>query len=281
MPCFVVSPWTVGGFVASEQFDHTSTLQFLERLTGVQETNISAWRRQTFGDLTSALGFSNGKPTTFPPHLPQTIGEFWEAEKEVADAAARHDPRRRPDPAGAGDAAPRSALEPQSRRRREAAAGRALPGTTSRYIENRTTHAADFQHGGSDKVYLSKIAAVEHRDVMAGTAGADLCLRARDRRRQRRDRRHLGPTRCRGDHEWDDEPVWGGRHPGRQRGMGDGVRHEYRVRDPRRNEQDRRHDRRRIYPHGIAITPDGTNAYVANTGPNTGPGGSETVSVST
>jgi phospholipase C len=33
------------------------------------------------------------------------------------------------------------------------------------------------------------------------------------------------------------------------------------------------------YPHGVAITPDGKRAYVANTGPNTGRGGSETVSV--
>ena len=42
----------------------------------------------------------------------------------------------------------------------------ALPGTTSRYIENRTTHAADFKAGGSDRVYLAKIAAVEGRDVI-------------------------------------------------------------------------------------------------------------------
>ncbi len=34
-----------------------------------------------------------------------------------------------------------------------------------------------------------------------------------------------------------------------------------------------------VYPHGIAITPDGKTAYVANTGPNTGRGGSQTVSV--
>jgi phospholipase C len=34
-----------------------------------------------------------------------------------------------------------------------------------------------------------------------------------------------------------------------------------------------------IYPHGIVTTPDGSSAYVANTGPNTGPGGSRTVSV--
>ena len=82
-PAFIVSPWTVGGFVATEQFDHTSVLQFLESFTGIEEPNITDWRRQTFGDLTSALGFSGGKSTTFPHTLPNTIGEFWQAENEV------------------------------------------------------------------------------------------------------------------------------------------------------------------------------------------------------
>ena len=40
VPCFVISPWSVGGFVATENFDHTSVLRFLERLTGVIETNV-------------------------------------------------------------------------------------------------------------------------------------------------------------------------------------------------------------------------------------------------
>ena len=31
-----ISPWSVGGYVATEQFDHTSVLQFLEKLTGVR-----------------------------------------------------------------------------------------------------------------------------------------------------------------------------------------------------------------------------------------------------
>ena len=35
-------------------FDHTSVLQFLEKVTGVKEPNISAWRRSISGDLTSA-----------------------------------------------------------------------------------------------------------------------------------------------------------------------------------------------------------------------------------
>jgi phospholipase C len=55
VPCIVISPWTVGGYVCSDPFDHTSVLQFVETITGIRETNISAWRRQTFGDLTSAF----------------------------------------------------------------------------------------------------------------------------------------------------------------------------------------------------------------------------------
>ena len=41
VPCIIVSPWTIGGYVNSEVSDHTSQLKFLERITGVQETNIS------------------------------------------------------------------------------------------------------------------------------------------------------------------------------------------------------------------------------------------------
>jgi phospholipase C len=34
VPAIIVSPWTVGGWVASEAFEHTSALRFLERFTG-------------------------------------------------------------------------------------------------------------------------------------------------------------------------------------------------------------------------------------------------------
>src|SRR5271163_1371165 len=57
VPCIIVSPWTAGGWVSSEPFDHTSVLQFLEIFTGVREPNISDWRRRTFGDLMSAFRF--------------------------------------------------------------------------------------------------------------------------------------------------------------------------------------------------------------------------------
>ena len=55
VPCILVSPWTAGGWVCSAPFDHSSVLRFLERFTGVREPNISAWRRRTFGDLSSGF----------------------------------------------------------------------------------------------------------------------------------------------------------------------------------------------------------------------------------
>jgi len=70
VPCIIVSPWTAGGWVCSEPFDHTSPLRFLEKVTGVREENISDWRRKTFGDLTSAFRFGKGKAA--PPALPDT-----------------------------------------------------------------------------------------------------------------------------------------------------------------------------------------------------------------
>jgi len=72
VPCIIVSPWTAGGWVCSQTFDHTSVLQFLESLTGVRETNITDWRRKTFGDLTAAFRF--GGELAKPPVLADTEG---------------------------------------------------------------------------------------------------------------------------------------------------------------------------------------------------------------
>jgi phospholipase C len=57
VPMIVVSPWTKGGFVNSQVFDHTSVIQFLDARFGVQEPNISPWRRTVTGDLTSVFDF--------------------------------------------------------------------------------------------------------------------------------------------------------------------------------------------------------------------------------
>ena len=61
VPLVVASPWSRGGYVCSEVFDHTSILRLLERWlthkTGkpVRETNITPWRRSVCGDLSSAF----------------------------------------------------------------------------------------------------------------------------------------------------------------------------------------------------------------------------------
>jgi phospholipase C len=57
VPAIIVSPWSRGGWVCSELFDHTSTLRFLEKRFGIREENISDWRRSVCGDLTSAFDF--------------------------------------------------------------------------------------------------------------------------------------------------------------------------------------------------------------------------------
>jgi phospholipase C len=81
VPCIIVSPWTQGGWVASETFDHTSSLRFLELLTGVTIPNITPWRRAAFGNLASAFGFAQ-----FPsavPRLPGTKGQLAQAVYNV------------------------------------------------------------------------------------------------------------------------------------------------------------------------------------------------------
>ncbi|MHA3702968.1 phosphocholine-specific phospholipase C [Jatrophihabitans sp. YIM 134969] len=70
VPMIAISPWSTGGWVCSETFDHTSVLRFTEKRFGVAESNISAWRRTVCGDLTSAFDFA--KTTTSVPTLPRT-----------------------------------------------------------------------------------------------------------------------------------------------------------------------------------------------------------------
>jgi phospholipase C len=91
VPCTIVSPWTVGGYVATDTFDHTSLIQFLEKRFGVTEPNISAWRRATCGDLTSAFQFSTS--AAFPSGntaltVPSTTVTLLSAQKEIADNPA-------------------------------------------------------------------------------------------------------------------------------------------------------------------------------------------------
>jgi phospholipase C len=61
VPMIIASPWTRGGCVCSQVFDHTSVLRFLETFLThkvgrpIVEPNITRWRRTICGDLTSAF----------------------------------------------------------------------------------------------------------------------------------------------------------------------------------------------------------------------------------
>ena len=79
VPMYVISPFSRGGFVNSEVFDHTSVIRFLEKRFDVMEPNISAWRRSVCGDLTSCFDFKS--PNAALAVLPATLERAGEAAK--------------------------------------------------------------------------------------------------------------------------------------------------------------------------------------------------------
>jgi phospholipase C len=86
VPMMMVSPWSKGGYVCSQVFDHTSVIRFIEARFGVMEPNISPWRRAVCGDLTTAFDFS--RHNAHPPRLPDTAGYRAKADAEVATLPA-------------------------------------------------------------------------------------------------------------------------------------------------------------------------------------------------
>ncbi len=73
VPMYVVSPWSKGGWVTSQVFDHTSMGMFLEKRFGINVSSISPWHRAVCGDLTSAFDFTrHGNAAT--TQLPDTSG---------------------------------------------------------------------------------------------------------------------------------------------------------------------------------------------------------------
>ena len=104
VPMLVVSPWSKGGFVNSQLFDHTSVIRFLEARFGVMEPQISPWRRAVCGDLTSVFDFKT--PNRAPTPLPDASALPAKAEKakalpfpkapEAAQAHPRQEPGQRP-----------------------------------------------------------------------------------------------------------------------------------------------------------------------------------------
>jgi phospholipase C len=78
VPALVVSPFSAGGWVCPDVFDHVSTLKFIEKvflpagtLLGDDGLDVSPWRYEAVGDLTSALpGLAS--PVTAVAPLPPT-----------------------------------------------------------------------------------------------------------------------------------------------------------------------------------------------------------------
>jgi phospholipase C len=87
VPMLVVSPWTRGGWVNSQLFDHTSVIRFLELRFGVVEPQISPWRRAVCGDLASVFDFAQGNAN--PPSLPATINAIADTDQ----SCTRHYPK--------------------------------------------------------------------------------------------------------------------------------------------------------------------------------------------
>ncbi|WP_022975198.1 phosphocholine-specific phospholipase C [Nevskia ramosa] len=66
VPMTVISPWSRGGWVCSETYDHTSIIRFLEARFGVEEPNISPRRRAICGDLTRCFNFATPNDSALP-----------------------------------------------------------------------------------------------------------------------------------------------------------------------------------------------------------------------
>ena len=272
VPCIIVSPWTQGGFVASEPFDHTSVLRLLERITGVRETNITDWRRQTFGDLTSALGFPVSRPF---PALPATKPEVWQAEHEVATLpkatfpGADQTPPHQETVAAASAAAAPAAVS-------DATTG-ALPGARfygrSRVVENATTARGDFPQGTGGTNFPGLQDAVADAGPTTGTHVYAATIVSYSIVVVDPASHKLVASIDAGTNPYGITRAAGGKLYVSNSGASDvsvfntgtgKITGSITV---------------GLFPHGIATSPDGRNVYVANTGPDTGPGGSQSLSV--
>jgi phospholipase C len=76
VPMLICSPWTTGGYVDSNVYDHTSMLQFLAEWTGAAKPgNVTPWRSSVVGNLTAAFDFANPN-FTIPTNIP-TLAQTW------------------------------------------------------------------------------------------------------------------------------------------------------------------------------------------------------------
>jgi phospholipase C len=104
VPMLICSPWTRGGYVDSNVYDHTSMLRFLAAWTGVKPANVTPWRASVTGDLTTAFDFRHpdfSVPRNIPTldqtwALTQLTGGSTEPPAEGAQKMPKQEPGTRP-----------------------------------------------------------------------------------------------------------------------------------------------------------------------------------------
>lgn len=102
VPMLVISPWSKGGWVNSQVFDHTSIIRFIEARFGVLEPNISPWRRAVCGDLVSAFDFAHPNPvvsvlTSTAGYVPPTTNPgSYQSQPPAVQTLPRQETGQRP-----------------------------------------------------------------------------------------------------------------------------------------------------------------------------------------
>lgn len=103
VPLLVISPWSAGGRVCSEVFDHTSFISFLdtwiekrfaakgEYFKGPSLPNVSSWRRAVAGDLTSIFDFNREATGTIDALINKALPVKILTDSEKANAKKKAD----------------------------------------------------------------------------------------------------------------------------------------------------------------------------------------------
>ena len=95
VPMIIASPWSKGGFVNSQIFDHSSSLMFLEKFLSkksgkeIRSKQIGDWRRAVCGDLSSAFRPAGDEPVPTPAALQRSkvVTGIQNARNKPAQAA--------------------------------------------------------------------------------------------------------------------------------------------------------------------------------------------------
>ena len=83
VPCLVISPFSRGGYVCSQTFDHTSTLRLIETRWGVEVANLERLAARDLRRSHGRLRLRRAAARYNLPDLPETIAALARAEHEA------------------------------------------------------------------------------------------------------------------------------------------------------------------------------------------------------